>query len=54
MTLLFLLNRPADGVPGEWRNGWLSNSLLMICAALFVALAVNEVRNVTAPHVPFW
>ena len=54
VTLLFLLNRPVDGVPAEWRNGWLSNSLLMICAALFVALAVNEVRNVTAPHVPFW
>ena len=54
VTLLFLLNRPVDGVPREWRNGWLSNSLLMICAALFVALAVNELRNVTAPHIPLW
>lgn len=54
VTLLFLLNREEDGVPAQWRNRWLSNAMLMICAVLFVALAVNELRNVTAPYVPMW
>ncbi len=54
VTLLLLLNREAHGVPAQWRNRWLSNAMLMICAVLFVALAVNELRNVTAPYVPMW
>ena len=51
VTLLVLLNRRGDGdmpgaaVPSEWRNGWLSNSLLSLCALLFAALAVNELRR---------
>lgn len=54
ITLLVLLNRRRDGVPGEWRNGWLSNSLLALCAGLFLAVAVNEVRNQLAPYVGLW
>lgn len=54
ITLLVLLNRRQDGVPGEWRNGWLSNSLLALCAGLFLAVAVNEVRNQLAPYVGLW
>lgn len=54
LTLLLLLNRGTYGVPQEWRNGWLSNSLLVLCTLLFAALAVNEVRTQLAPYVPFW
>ncbi len=51
-TLLILLNREGDGdvpgaaVPPEWRNRWLSNGMMVICALLFIALAVNEVKDV--------
>ena len=51
-TLLILLNRKGDGdvpgaaVPPEWRNRWLSNGMMVICALLFVALAVNEIKDV--------
>ncbi len=54
VTLLFLLNRERDGVPGEWRNRWLSNVLLALVALAFVALAVNEVRNQVATHTGLW
>jgi Mn2+/Fe2+ NRAMP family transporter len=54
VTLLVLLNRRDDVVPHEWRNGWLSNSLMALCAALFLALAVNELRELLAPYVPFF
>ncbi|KQQ42666.1 Nramp family divalent metal transporter [Nocardioides sp. Leaf307] len=59
VTLLVLLNRRRDGalehteVPQQWRNGWLSNSLLVLCAVLFAALALNELRGVLAPYLPF-
>lgn len=59
VTLLILLNRRRDGaiahteVPQRWRNGWLSNSLMLLCAVLFAVLAVNELRGVLAPYVPF-
>ena len=44
-----------DGVvPPEWRNGWLSNGLMLLCAVLFVALAVNEIKKVLAPYVGWW
>ncbi len=51
VTLLVLLNRRDDVVPHEWRNGWLSNSLLALCAALFLALAVNELRELLTPYI---
>jgi Mn2+/Fe2+ NRAMP family transporter len=53
ITLLVLLNRRADAVPRQWRNGWLSNSLMALCAVLFLALAVNELRELLAPYVSF-
>ena len=56
ITLLVLLNKRREGArrrgaargPREWRNGWLSNSLMGLCAVLFLALGVNELRNVLA------
>ncbi|GAA4685725.1 Nramp family divalent metal transporter [Nocardioides nanhaiensis] len=54
VTLLILLNRKGsglsedDGVPDQWRNRWLSNAGMVLCAVLFVALAVNEIRNAVA------
>lgn len=60
ITLLVLLNKrragalPHSDVPPEWRNGWLSNGLLLLCALLFAALAVNELKKVLGPYVPFW
>lgn len=60
ITLLVLLNRRREGalphseVPQEWRNGWVSNALMLLCAVLFIALAVNELRKVLGPYVPFW
>lgn len=59
VTLLILLNRRRDGaiahteVPKRWRNGWLSNSLMVLCAVLFAVLAANELRGVLAPYLPF-
>jgi len=43
ITLLVLLNR-RDVEP--WRNGVVTNALLGLCALLFAALAINEVRGV--------
>lgn len=60
ITLLVLLNKRRAGalehseVPQEWRNGWLSNGLMLLCAVLFVALAVNEIKKVLAPYVGWW
>jgi Mn2+/Fe2+ NRAMP family transporter len=54
ITLLVLLNRRDEVVPARWRNGWLSNSLMALCALLFLALAVNELRELLAPYVPFF
>ncbi len=59
VTLLVLLNKRREGalphsdVPEEWRNGWLSNALMGLCALLFLAVGANELRNVLSPHVPF-
>ncbi|HET8959664.1 Nramp family divalent metal transporter [Nocardioides sp.] len=50
ITLLVLLNRRDDLVPAKWRNGWLSNSLMALCAVLFLALAVNELRGLLTPY----
>lgn len=58
--LLLLLNKrrpgalPHSDVPHEWRNGWISDGMLGLCAALFLALAVNELRNVLEENLPFW
>lgn len=59
VTLLILLNRRRDGaiehteVPQRWRNGWLSNSLMLLCAVLFAVLAASELRGVLSPYLPF-
>ncbi|MBB1246049.1 Nramp family divalent metal transporter [Streptomyces durbertensis] len=46
-TLLWLLNRGPErgGVPEEWRNGRLSNVMLLLSAVLFLVLCVEQVRN---------
>lgn len=41
--LLWLLN--TDRTPGEHRNGWLSNTVLTVSAALFAVLAVTQIRD---------
>ena len=43
VTLLWLLN--SDRTPREWRNKLHSNVLMVLCAAAFLALCVNEVRK---------
>ncbi|MFG3252588.1 Nramp family divalent metal transporter [Streptomyces sp. NPDC048172] len=43
VTLLWLLN--TSRTPREWRNGWLSNTLLAASAILFVVLCVEEIRD---------
>ena len=59
VTLLVLLNKRREGalphsdVPQQWRNKWLSNSLMALCAVLFAVLALNELRGVLSPYVPF-
>ncbi|NRD25875.1 Nramp family divalent metal transporter [Frigoribacterium sp. VKM Ac-2836] len=40
ITLLWLLN--SSRTPAEWRSRWLSNSLLAICAVLFVVLGSQQ------------
>jgi Mn2+/Fe2+ NRAMP family transporter len=60
VTLLVLLNRRREGalphteVPERWRNGWLSNAFMLLCAVLFVVLAVNEIRNTLGDYVSWW
>ncbi|MFW6773640.1 Nramp family divalent metal transporter [Nocardioides sp. CPCC 205120] len=65
VTLLVLLNRTGGGradpggvvgavVPREWRNRWFSNLAMAVCAALFVALAVNELKKALEPYVGWW
>ncbi|MBK1784659.1 Nramp family divalent metal transporter [Prauserella cavernicola] len=43
-TLLVLLN--SSRVPREGRSHWLSNSLLVVCLALFAYLAVDEIIGI--------
>ena len=43
LTLLWILN--TDRVPRQWRNGWLSNVLMVLCALAFIALAVVELQR---------
>jgi hypothetical protein len=43
VTLLWLLN--THRVPEAWRNGALTNVLLVLCAVAFAALAVDQVRS---------
>ncbi|WP_051218467.1 Nramp family divalent metal transporter [Nocardioides insulae] len=43
ITLLWLLN--TDRVPREWRNKWLSNSLLVLCTVIFGWLAYDQART---------
>ncbi len=46
VTLLWLLN--TDRVPREWRNKLPANIALFLCAAAFLALAVNQVYEALA------
>ncbi|GAB3989117.1 Nramp family divalent metal transporter [Nocardioides marmoraquaticus] len=43
ITLLWLLN--TDRTPAEWRNRWLSNGLMGLCAVFFVVLCVIDLRS---------
>ena len=54
ITLLVLLNREEHGVPREWRNHWLSNAMLALVALLFLALAINELRNLISAQFGWW
>lgn len=47
ITLLMLLN--SGRVDTRWRNGVVSNALLGITTAVFVVLAVNELRKAVGP-----
>ena len=40
LTLVWLLT--SSRTPERWRNGWLSNVLLVAAAALFVVLDVDQ------------
>jgi Mn2+/Fe2+ NRAMP family transporter len=43
LTLVWLLN--SSRTPREWRNGWLSNGVLVAAGVLFVVLCVQQVRE---------
>jgi len=43
VTLLWLLN--TSHTPAEWRNKWVSNIGLIICALLFAWLAFDQIRT---------
>ncbi len=42
-TLLVLLNRST--LPSDWRNGWLSNGLMMLTCGIFAALGVQQLAK---------
>lgn len=44
-TLLWLLNSKKH-MEGQKRNGWLSNSVLVLCILIFVVLAATELKNI--------
>jgi len=46
ITLIWLLN--SSRLPKEWRNGWLSNTLLGGAALLFIVLSVAEIWRLIA------
>jgi len=46
ITLIWLLN--STRVPKEWRNGWLSNTLLGGAALLFIVLSIAEIWRLIA------
>ncbi|MEN8653577.1 Nramp family divalent metal transporter [Streptomyces sp. 21So2-11] len=43
LTLVWLLN--SSRTPAEWRNGWLSNGMLVSAGLLFVVLCFQQVRE---------
>lgn len=43
ITLLWILN--TDRTPAEWRNGLLINIMMLLCALVFAALAVNQLSS---------
>ncbi|MGE9807404.1 Nramp family divalent metal transporter [Janibacter sp. G1551] len=46
ITLVWILN--TDRVPDEWRNKWLSNTLLIGCTVFFFVLAAIQVKDTLA------
>ncbi|MDJ1134592.1 Nramp family divalent metal transporter [Streptomyces iconiensis] len=42
-TLVWLLN--TSRTPREWRNGWISNTLLITSGVLFLVLCIEELRD---------
>ncbi|MDJ0465150.1 Nramp family divalent metal transporter [Streptomyces sp. H27-C3] len=43
LTLVWLLN--SSRTPAEWRNGWLSNGMLVTAGLLFIVLCFQQVRE---------
>ncbi|MFH8794346.1 Nramp family divalent metal transporter [Streptomyces sp. NPDC017941] len=43
LTLIWLLN--SERTPREWRNGWLSNGMLLIAGLLFLILTVKQITD---------
>ncbi|WP_395574582.1 Nramp family divalent metal transporter [Streptomyces sp. BK79] len=41
LTLVWLLN--SSRTPAEWRNGWLSNAMLIVAGLLFLVLCLKEI-----------
>jgi Mn2+/Fe2+ NRAMP family transporter len=48
-TLLWLMN--SSRVPRAHRNGWLSNTVLVVAGALFIVLCANEVRLLVQDYI---
>lgn len=46
VTLLWILN--TRRVPHQWRNGWFTNTVLAICAVLFIALGIYQTIDAVA------
>ncbi|MEW2527647.1 Nramp family divalent metal transporter [Streptomyces sp. NPDC047071] len=43
LTLIWLLN--SSRTPAEWRNGWVSNGMLVIAGLLFLVLCVKQITD---------
>ncbi|WP_282794912.1 Nramp family divalent metal transporter [Streptomyces sp. CC224B] len=43
LTLIWLLN--SSRTPAQWRNGWISNGMLVIAGVLFLVLCVKQITD---------